>query len=64
MTPKRIAALQWLYDVHHIGIEPERAVGEQPSRRMHDLLARDWMIDGHGRLTHLGLRALHEATRP
>ena len=64
MTEKRLKALQWLFDVHHLGMsgdEADAAGGIAPSRRMHDLLARDWLIDANGRLTKLGLRSFNEA---
>lgn len=63
MTPKRIATMQWIFDVHHLGLDPDRAAGEPPSNRMRDLLARDWLLGPDGRLTQMGLRALHKATQ-
>jgi len=61
MTEKRMKALLWLFDVHNRGMsgeEADKAGGVCPSPRMCELLCRDWLIDGRGRLTQLGLRAL------
>jgi hypothetical protein len=63
MTEKRMKALLWLFDVHVRGLsgeEADKAGGVCPSRRMFDLLCLDWLIDGLGRPTQLGLRALDD----
>lgn len=62
MTPKKVASLLWLFDVHHIGLSPKKSGGIQPTNRMLDILAREFLIEGHsGRLTNIGLRALNKA---
>lgn len=60
MTPKRIKALEWIFDTHHLGLPAEWADGEPPSDKMGHFLVRDGLLHSDGRLTEKGLQVFHE----
>ncbi len=66
MSPKRLKALQWLFEVKHLGIYPGDLDYTGPSNQMLSLMVQDLQVyfSRHGyRLTEKGLCDLHEATR-